>query len=133
MKLFQTEIFGPTINLVKVEGIMQAIEVANSVAYGLSSAIYTNHREWAHTFKEHIQAGMTSINNATTGAEAHLPFGGIKGSGNSTRESGIWVIEGYTYWHAVNDDVSGKLQLAQMDTEYVAPKEAVAVATLFSD
>ncbi|MBS3933409.1 MAG: aldehyde dehydrogenase family protein [Truepera sp.] len=132
MKLFATEIFGPTINLVKVEGIAEAIDVANAVAYGLSSAIYTNHREWAHTFKENIQAGMTSINNATTGAEAHMPFGGIKGSGNSTRESGIWVIEGYTYWHAVNDDVSGKLQLAQLETEYVVPKAAVEVAALFS-
>jgi len=133
MKLFQTEIFGPTVNLVKVEGIAEAIDVANAVAYGLSSAIYTNHREWAHTFKENIQAGMTSINNATTGAEAHMPFGGIKGSGNSTRESGIWVIEGYTYWHAVNDDVSGRLQLAQMETEYVAPKAAVEVAALFKE
>ena len=52
---------------------------------------------------------MTGINNSTTGAEAHLPFGGVKGSGNGTRESGIWVIEAYSYWHAVNDELSGKL------------------------
>ena len=60
---------------------------------------------------------MTGINNSTTGAEAHLPFGGVKDSGNGTRESGIWVIEAYSYWHAVNDELSGKLQLAQMDVE----------------
>jgi aldehyde dehydrogenase (NAD+) len=54
----------------------------------------------------------------------------VKGSGNGTRESGIWVLESYTYWQAVNDDVSGKLQLAQMDTGYIAPKPAVDVAAL---
>ena len=48
---------------------------------------------------------MTGINNSTTGAEAHLPFGGVKDSGNGTRESGIWVLEAYSYWHAVNDEL----------------------------
>ncbi len=122
MQLFQREVFGPTINLVRVNGIDAAIEAANSVDYGLSSACYTNNREWAYQFKQRIEAGMSSINNSTTGAEAHMPFGGVKGSGNGTRESGIWVIESYTYWHAVNDDISGKLQLAQMDTGYIEPK-----------
>ena len=114
----------------RVDGIEEAIDVANAVDYGLSSAVYTMSRDWAYRFKDGIQAGMTSINNTTNGAEAHLPFGGVKGSGNGTRESGIWVLESYTYWHAVNDDVSGRLQLAQMDTAYVAPKPAVDVAEL---
>jgi acyl-CoA reductase-like NAD-dependent aldehyde dehydrogenase len=127
MKIFQQEIFGPTVNLARVSGIDQAIETANSVDYGLSSAIYTNNREWAYQFKDRIQAGMTSINNSTTGAEAHMPFGGVKGSGNGTRESGIWVLESYTYWHGVNDDISGTLQLAQMDTGYIEPKGAFRV------
>lgn len=130
MQIFQKEVFGPTINLVRVNGIDEAIEAANSVDYGLSSACYTNNREWAYQFKERIQAGMTSINNSTTGAEAHMPFGGVKGSGNGTRESGIWVIESYTYWHAVNDDISGKLQLAQMDTDYIAPKSPFSVGEI---
>ena len=76
-----------------------------------------NDRLEAYRYKTGIKAGMTGINNSTTGAEAHLPFGGVKGSGNGTRESGIWVIEAYSYWHAVNDELSGKLQLAQMDVE----------------
>lgn len=130
MQIFQRECFGPTINLVKVDGIDEAIEVANSVEYGLSSAIYTNNREWAYKFRENIQAGMTSINNSTTGAEAHMPFGGTKASGNGTRESGIWVIDNYTYWHGVNDDISGKLQLAQMETEYADVKAPVNVSEL---
>lgn len=131
MRQFQKEIFGPTINLVKVDGIAEAINTANAVDYGLSSSIYTNNREWAHAYKDNIQAGMTSINNTTNGAEAHMPFGGVKGSGNGTRESGIWVLDSYTYWHGVNDDVSGKLQLAQMDTAYVEPAESVSVDELF--
>lgn len=131
MRQFQEEIFGPTINLVRVDGIDEAIYTANAVDYGLSSSIYTNNREWAYRFKENIQAGMTSINNSTTGAEAHMPFGGVKGSGNGTRESGIWVIDNYTYWHGVNDDVSGKLQLAQMDTAYLHPGERCEVDALF--
>jgi len=59
---------------------------------------------------------MTSINNSTTGAEAHLPFGGNGWSGNGTRESGIWVLDAYTRWQAVNVDLSGRLQKAQIDT-----------------
>ncbi len=118
MKQFEQEIFGPTINLVRVDGIDQAIQAANAHPYGLSSAVYTNRRDWAYRFKNEIKAGMTSINNSTVGAEAHLPFGGVRGSGNGARESGIWVIEEYTYWQAVNEEYSGKLQLAQMDTAY---------------
>ncbi len=130
MDIFKTEVFGPTVSIVKVNGIDEAIETANSVDYGLSSAIYTNNRMWAYQFKDQIQAGMSSINNSTTGAEAHMPFGGVKGSGNGTRESGIWVIESYTYWHGVNDELSGKLQLAQMDTEYGEVKQAFDVSSL---
>lgn len=131
MRQFQEEIFGPTVNLVKVDGVDEALRVANAVDYGLSSAVYTNHREWAYRFKSEIEAGMTSINNTTNGAEAHMPFGGVKGSGNGTRESGVWVLEAYTYWHAVNDDISGRLQLAQMDTGYVDGTDPVDLSELF--
>jgi aldehyde dehydrogenase (NAD+) len=122
MKQFEQEIFGPTINLVRVDGVDEAIQAANAHGYGLSSSVYTNRRDWAYRFKNQIRAGMTSINNSTVGAEAHLPFGGIRGSGNGARESGIWVIEEYTYWQAVNEEYSGKLQLAQMDTDYSQAK-----------
>jgi aldehyde dehydrogenase (NAD+) len=130
MRQFEQEIFGPTINLVKAKDLEQALEYANAHPYGLSSAIYTNHRPSAYRFKVGIKAGMSSINNSTVGAEAHLPFGGIRGSGNGTRESGVWVIEEYTYWHAVNEEYSGKLQLAQMDTAYAQPREATDWARL---
>ncbi len=110
--------------IVKADDFDHALHLANASPYGLSSACYTNDRLEAYRFKTGIKAGMTGINNSTTGAEAHLPFGGVKQSGNGTRESGMWVIEAYSYWHAVNDELSGQLQLAQMDVEEVHVAEA---------
>jgi alpha-ketoglutaric semialdehyde dehydrogenase len=115
MRIAQEECFGPTINLVEVDGFEEALAAANGTPYGLSSAIYTRDARCMLRFKEEISAGMTSINNSTTGAEAHLPFGGNGWSGNGTRESGIWVLDAYTRWQAVNVDLSGKLQKAQID------------------
>jgi len=124
MECFHEEIFGPVVTVVKADDFDHALHLANASPYGLSSAIYTNDRLEAYRYKTGIKAGMTGINNSTTGAEAHLPFGGVKGSGNGTRESGIWVIEAYSYWHAVNDELSGKLQLAQMDVDEIEMVEA---------
>ena len=118
MELFQTEILGPTVNLCTVESFEQALEYANGTPYGLSSAIYTENRAWIDRFKRETKAGMSSINNSTVGSEAHAPFGGNGWSGNGTRESGPWVLDSYTRWHAVNDDASGHLQLAQIETDY---------------
>jgi aldehyde dehydrogenase (NAD+) len=115
MRIAQEECFGPTVNLVEVDGLDAAIAAANATRYGLSSAIYTRDAGAMLRFKSEISAGMTSINNSTTGAEAHLPFGGNGWSGNGTRESGIWVIDAYTRWQAVNVDLAGKLQKAQID------------------
>lgn len=123
MRIAQEECFGPTINLVEVDCFDEALAAANGTPYGLSSAIYTRDARLMLRFKEEISAGMTSINNSTTGAEAHLPFGGNGWSGNGTRESGIWVLDAYTRWQAVNVDLSGKLQKAQIDvTEASLPE-----------
>jgi aldehyde dehydrogenase (NAD+) len=118
MWLFQNEVFGPTVNLVTVNDFDEAMACANGTPYGLSSSLYTENRGWVEQFKLRIGAGMSSINNSTTGAEAHLPFGGNGWSGNGTRESGVWVLDAYTKWHAINEDASGKLQLAQIETDY---------------
>ena len=126
MECFHEDIFGAVVTVVKANDFDHALHLSNASPYGLSSACYTNDRLEAYRFKTGIKAGMTGINNSTTGAEAHLPFGGVKGSGNGTRESGIWVIEAYSYWHAVNDELSGKLQLAQMDVDEIHIEEAEA-------
>ena len=116
--LFQNEIFGPTVNLCVVQDFDQALAWANGTPYGLSSSLYTENRRWIARFKQEISAGMSSINASTTGAEDHMPFGGNGWSGNGSRACGSWALEEFTRWHAVNDDASGRLQLAQIETDY---------------
>ena len=130
MRVAQEECFGPTVNLIEVDGLEQALAAANGTPYGLSSAIYTRDAGAMLRFKEEIRAGMTSINNSTTGAEAHLPFGGNGWSGNGTRESGIWVLDSYTRWQAVNVDLSGRLQKAQLEIPDLSPNTAPSFADL---
>jgi aldehyde dehydrogenase (NAD+) len=113
----QTEVFGPTVNIIEVDGFDEAMAAANGTPYGLSSSIYTQSPASISRFKNEITAGMSSVNNTTSGAEAHLPFGGNGWSGNGTRESGIWVLDAYTKWHSVNEDCAGRLQLAQIDVD----------------
>lgn len=120
-KIYSTETFGPLFNVMTCKNIEEAIELANGTGYGLSSAVYTNTPMYIHQWKEEISAGMTSINNSTTGAEAHLPFGGNGKSGNGSRLSGVWVLDQFTRWQAVNWDLSGKLQLVQIETPYIEP------------
>ena len=93
----------------------EAIGLANDHGYGLSSAIYTNSPEHALRFRQQVSAGMLSVNNSTSGAEAHLPFGGNGKSGNGSRQSGMWVLDQFTRWQSMNWDYAGKLQKAQMD------------------
>ncbi len=93
----------------------EAMALANGHGYGLSSSIYTTTPRTSFRFREGITAGMMSVNNSTSGAEAHLPFGGNGKSGNGARQSGIWVLDQVTRWQSMNWDYSGKLQKAQMD------------------
>ena len=111
MQCFHEEIFGPAVTVLKLMILITHCILLMQVLTDFLQPFTTNDRLEAYRYKTGIKAGMTGINNSTTGAEAHLPFGGVKGSGNGTRESGIWVIEAYSYWHAVNDELSGKLQL----------------------
>jgi alpha-ketoglutaric semialdehyde dehydrogenase len=113
--LYSTETFGPLIGVARFESFDEAMELANGHGYGLSSAIYTRSGEHAFRFRERITAGMVSVNNSTSGAEAHLPFGGNGKSGNGSRQSGIWVLDQFTRWQSMNWDYAGKLQKAQMD------------------
>jgi acyl-CoA reductase-like NAD-dependent aldehyde dehydrogenase len=113
--LYSTETFGPLIGVATFREFDEAMELANAHGYGLSSAIYTTTGTHAFRFRERITAGMVSVNNSTSGAEAHLPFGGNGKSGNGSRQSGIWVLDQFTRWQSMNWDFAGKLQKAQMD------------------
>jgi aldehyde dehydrogenase (NAD+) len=113
--IYKTETFGPIIGVASFSDFDEAMELANAHGYGLSSAIYTTTGTHAFRFRERITAGMVSVNNSTSGAEAHLPFGGNGKSGNGSRQSGIWVLDQFTRWQSMNWDYAGKLQKAQMD------------------
>ncbi len=114
-KLYGTETFGPLCNVIRFSTWDEAMTLANQHGYGLSSSIYTTSMKHAFRFREQVTAGMVSVNNSTSGAEAHLPFGGNGKSGNGSRQSGMWVLDQFTSWQSMNVDFSGRLQKAQMD------------------
>ncbi|MEA2330006.1 MAG: alpha-ketoglutaric semialdehyde dehydrogenase [Thermoleophilaceae bacterium] len=114
-EIYRTETFGPIVGVARFGDFDEAMELSNAHGYGLSSAIYTNDPRSAFRFRERVTAGMVSVNNSTSGAEAHLPFGGNGKSGNGSRQSGIWVLDQFTRWQSLNWDYAGKLQKAQMD------------------
>ncbi|HMG87372.1 MAG TPA: aldehyde dehydrogenase family protein [Terracidiphilus sp.] len=114
MRLACEEVFGPVVALVEFDTFEQGIEIANSIDYGLSSALYTKDLNRAFAAIRDLEAGITYINAPTIGAEVHLPFGGVKHTGNGHRE-GNGAIDFFTTWKAVYIDYSDKLQRAQID------------------
>lgn len=116
MRVAVEEIFGPVLSVIKVKSIEEAITVANATRYGLSSAVYTQDINNAYQAIRDIKAGITYINAPTIGAEAHMPFGGVKETGNGHREGGWTVYEFFSEWKTVYVDYSGRLQRAQIDT-----------------
>jgi len=115
MRIAQEEIFGPVVSIIPCENLEDAIEIANGIEYGLSSALYTKDVNKAFTAMRDLYAGITYINAPTIGAEVHLPFGGVKSTGNGHREGGIGAIDFYSEWKAVYIDYSDRLQKAQID------------------
>lgn len=117
MRIAQEEIFGPVLSIISAGSFDEAIDIANSVEYGLSSSIYTENIKNAFRAIEKLDTGITYINAPTIGAEIHLPFGGTKATGNGTREAGTTAIEEFSEIKTVYFDYSGKLQKAQIDVE----------------
>jgi alpha-ketoglutaric semialdehyde dehydrogenase len=115
MRIAQEEIFGPVVSIIPCEDLEDAIAIANGIEYGLSSALYTKDVNKAFVAMRDLHAGITYINAPTIGAEVHLPFGGVKATGNGHREGGMGAIDFYTEWKAVYVDYSDRLQKAQID------------------
>ncbi|MCO1654484.1 aldehyde dehydrogenase family protein [Pseudonocardia sp. S2-4] len=115
-EIYRTETFGPIVGVAAFDTFDEALALANDHGYGLSASIYTSTLAHAFRFREGVRAGMVSVNNSTSGAEAHLPFGGNGRSGNGSRQSGVWVLDQFTRWQSMNWDYAGTLQKAQMDT-----------------
>ncbi len=114
-RLEQEEIFGPLLSVVRVQTVDEAFAVNNGVKYGLSSSVYTRDVQVAFRALQDLDNGITYINAPTIGAEAHLPFGGVKQTGNGHREGGWEVYEFYSETKVGYVDFSGTLQRAQID------------------
>ncbi len=119
MRIAVEEIFGPVLSVLKVSSWEEAVEVHNGTDYGLSSALYTRDLNLAFHAIEDLEAGITYLNAPTIGAECHLPFGGVKETGNGHREGGWAPYEFFTETKTVYIDFSDALQRAQIDTEEV--------------
>ncbi|HEX2712197.1 MAG TPA: aldehyde dehydrogenase family protein [Candidatus Acidoferrales bacterium] len=104
----QDEIFGPVLSVIRVRDFEEALRVANSVRYGLSSSLYTNDAAKVFEFIDRIETGITHINSPTVGGEAQLPFGGMKATGVGLREMGRGAIDFYTELKTVYIDYTGR-------------------------
>jgi aldehyde dehydrogenase (NAD+) len=91
-----SEVFGPVTALYRTTGLDDALARANGVEFGLAAAIFTTSLPTALRFRREAQAGILHVNSQTAGAEVHVPFGGIKGSGFGPHEQGQAAAEFYT-------------------------------------
>jgi aldehyde dehydrogenase (NAD+) len=95
-EISQQELFGPVTCLYRVSDFNDAIRLANGTQYGLTGAIHTGSLHRAQEFIARYQGGLVSINGATFGSGPHMPFGGVKNSGNGFREPGTEALDVYT-------------------------------------
>jgi alpha-ketoglutaric semialdehyde dehydrogenase len=115
------EVFAPVLSVIRFSDLDEAIRINNEVEFGLSSSIYTNDVRASFRALNELDNGITYVNAPTIGAEAHLPFGGVKKTGNGHREGGWEVYEFYSETKVCYVDYSGKLQRAQIDTYSAGP------------
>lgn len=116
MRIATEEIFGPVLSVLEINSLDEAIKVNNSVEYGLSSSLYTQDINRAQHAMRELRSGIVYINAGTIGSEVHLPFGGIKNTGNGHREAGQAALDTFSEWKSIYVDYSGQLQRAQIDT-----------------
>jgi alpha-ketoglutaric semialdehyde dehydrogenase len=114
-RIAKEEIFGPVLSVLKTKSLDEGVKILNDTIYGLSSSVYTKDINGAFRAIRDIKAGITYINAPTIGAEAHMPFGGVKQTGNGHREGGWTVYDFFSEWKTVYIDYSGGLQRAQID------------------
>jgi aldehyde dehydrogenase (NAD+) len=117
MRVAREEIFGPVVSVIPVRSLDEAIEVGNSVEYGLSASIYTQDINNAFVAMREMYTGIFYVNAPTIGAETHLPFGGTKNTGNGHREACVQALDVFSEWKSIYIDYSGSLQRAQIDVE----------------
>jgi aldehyde dehydrogenase (NAD+) len=123
MRVAQEEIFGPSLSVLTVSSLEEAIEVNNRTNFGLSTSVYTSNVNRAFEAMRDVTTGLLYINAGTIGSEVQLPFGGTRGTGNGHREGGgPVVLDAFTEWKTIYVDYSGRLQRAQIDTDDLVKK-----------
>ncbi|HEX5579901.1 MAG TPA: aldehyde dehydrogenase family protein, partial [Candidatus Limnocylindria bacterium] len=118
-RIAQEEIFGPVTSVIPVDDWDEAVRVVNDVKYGLSTSLFTQNINLAFRSIRDFESGLGYVNHGTIGAEAHLPFGGVKATGNGHREVGQAALDFFSEWKSVYIDYSGRLQRAQIDMTFV--------------
>jgi aldehyde dehydrogenase (NAD+) len=116
-RIAQEEIFGPVISVIPVHDYAGVVTAVNQTRYGLSSSIFTRDANTAFGAMRDFETGIVYVNAGTIGAETHLPFGGVKETGNGHREAGHAALDTYTEWKSIYVDFSGRLQRAQIDNQ----------------
>lgn len=116
MRVAQEEIFGPVVSVIPCNSLEEAVEINNGVAFGLSASVYTRDVNRAFAAMRDLHTGIVYINAPTIGAETHLPFGGVKQTGNGHREAAVACLDFYSEWKTIYVDYSDRLQRAQIDT-----------------
>ena len=96
MRIAREEIFGPVLTVFKARNLEEAIQISNSVEFGLSSSVYTKDLTRAFEYINTVETGMVHVNAPTLGGEVHLPFGGLKASGVGQREQGTEAFDFFT-------------------------------------
>lgn len=120
MRIAKEEIFGPVLGVIEVKDLDEAVAINNDVVYGLSTAVYTRDINQAHRAIKNIRTALVYINAGTIGSEVHLPFGGMRQTGNGHREAGQAALDTFSEWKTVYVDYSGRLQRAQIDVNHSA-------------
>ena len=96
MRIAKEEIFGPVLTVFRAKNLKEAVEISNSVEFGLSSSVYTKDITKAYEYINTVETGMVHVNAPTLGGEVHLPFGGLNASGVGQREQGIAAVDFFT-------------------------------------
>jgi aldehyde dehydrogenase (NAD+) len=95
-ELSTTELFGPIACLYRGKNFAESLSLANDSPYGLTACIHTRSLDRAVEFTQKVQAGVAVVNAGTYGSEPHMPFGGLKQSGNGSREPGTEALDVYS-------------------------------------
>ena len=101
MTIWSEEIFGPVLAITPFETEEEAVELANDTLYGLTNYIQTSDKTRAHRLAKQVRSGMVEVNGKS--GSAGFPFGGMKQSGNGSREGGVWGLEEFLEVKSVTD------------------------------